>query len=146
MNMNIKDFLARHKTADAEINSKLEQLSELKSLATKITPSTNIEGRGSGNVSDRVGRTVAKIVDLEQEINEAIDRLVDIKREIEDLINLLDDSVMRTVLERRYLLHENWEVIAEKMGYSCRHITRLHIQALEELQRLKNAAEPPFAA
>ena len=133
--MNIKDFLARHRTADAEINSKLEQLAELKSLATKITPSTNYEGRGSGNVSDRVGRTAAKIVDLEQEINEAIDRLVDIKSEIEDLINLLEDSVMRTVLERRYILHENWEVIAVKMGYSVRHITRLNIQALAMLEK-----------
>ena len=84
--MNIKDILARHKTADAEINVKLEQLAELKNLATKITPSVNQEGRGSGSVSDRVGRTVAKIVDLEQEINEDIDRLVDIKREIEELI------------------------------------------------------------
>ena len=144
--MNIKDFLARHRTADIEINVKLDQLAELKALATKITPSSNYEGRGSGNYSDKVGRTVAKIVDLEQEINEAIDRLVDIKREIEDLINLLEDSVMRTILERRYLLHENWEVIAEKMGYSCRHITRLHTEALAELERIKNAAAPYFAA
>ena len=144
--MNIKDILARHKTADSVINAKLEQLAELKNLATKITPSVNPEGRGSGNVSDRVGRTVAKIVDLEQEINEDIDRLVDIKQETMNLIDLLDDIVMRTVLERRYLLHETWEVIAEKMGYSCRHITRLHTEALAELERLKNAAEPPFAA
>ena len=144
--MNIKDILARHKTADSVINAKLEQLAERKALATKITPSVNPEGRGSGNVSDRVGRTVAKIVDLEQEINEDIDRLVDIKQETMNLIDLLDDIVMRTVLERRYLLHETWEVIAEKMGYSCRHITRLHTEALAELERLKNAAEPPFAA
>lgn len=144
--MNIKDILARHKTADSVINAKLEQLAELKALATKITPSVNPESRGSGNVSDRVGRTVAKIVDLEQEINEDIDRLVDIKQETMNLIDLLDDIVMRTVLERRYLLHETWEVIAEKMGYSCRHITRLHTEALAELERLKNAAEPPFAA
>lgn len=146
MNITIKDYLERHRTADAEINSKLEQLAELRSLATKITPSTNYEGRGSGTASDKVGRTVAKIVDLEQEINEAIDRLVDIKAEIEDLINLLSDSVMRTVLERRYILHETWEVIAEKMGYSRRHITRLNTEALAELERLKKAAKSSFAA
>lgn len=145
MNITIKDFLERHRTADAEIDSKLEQLAELRSLATKITPSTNYEGRGSGTASDKVGRTVAKIVDLEQEINEAIDRLVDIKAEIEDLINLIDDSVMRTVLERRYILHETWEVIAEKMGYSRRHITRLNIQAIELLEKLKSLDKQPSA-
>ena len=39
--MNIKDILARHKTADSVINAKLEQLAELKALATKITPAAS---------------------------------------------------------------------------------------------------------
>lgn len=82
--MTVKELLNSHKIIDTAINSKLEQLAELKRLATKVSP-TNVEGMGSGGVTDRVGRTVAKIVDLEKKINDYIDRLVSAKEAIRGL-------------------------------------------------------------
>ena len=40
----------------------------------------------------------------------------------------------RTVLINRYILGKHWEVIADKMGYSVRHITRLHGNALKNFK------------
>ena len=133
--MTVKELLNSHKIIDTAINSKLEQLAELKCLATKVSP-TNVEGRGSGGVTDRVGRTVAKIVDLENKINDYIDRLVSAKEAIASVVAQADNEVYKVLLERRYILHETWEVIAEKMGYSLRHTTRLHNDAMKYLQRL----------
>lgn len=133
--MTVKELLNSHKIIDTAINCKLEQLAELKCLATKVSP-TNVEGRGSGGVTDRVGKTVARIIDLENKINDYIDRLVSSKEAIASVVAQADNEVYSVLLERRYILHETWEVIAEKMGYSRRHITRLHDDAMKYLERL----------
>lgn len=135
MNKNqIKEFLNRHYEISQSIDAKLEQIEELKNLAKKITTGPFTESHASGGYTDRVGRTTARIVDLENEINEEIDRLVDVREEMLGLIYTLSDGVLRIILERHYLLHEGWERIADKLGYSPRHITRLHNRALEELE------------
>lgn len=132
--MNIRQFLGRHFEINNAINSKLEQLKELRHLAASAPSPTLSESHCTGTYSDRVGRTAARIIDLDREINEEIDRLVEIKIQIRGMIDTLHDSTQRTILERHYILHESWEVIAEKVGYSPRHITRLHNQAITALE------------
>lgn len=134
--MNIRELLKSHRAIDARIDMKLEHIAELRSLAAKVTSSPFSESHSKGTYTDRVGRTAAKIIDLEREINEEIDKLVDIKRQIEDLVSLLDDGIQRTIIERHYILNESWEKISEKVGYSRRHITRLHDKAIETLEIL----------
>lgn len=133
--MKIRDLLNSHTEINNAINSKLEQIAELKELATRITSTTFSESHSKGTYNDRVGRTTARIIDLENEINEEIDRLVEIKIKIRDLVSSLSDPNLRIVLERRYILGENWEKIAEKMGYSPRHISRMHNRAVEMLEK-----------
>lgn len=135
--MTVKELLGRHFEINNAINSKLEQIAELKSLATKITVSPFNGGSFSeGTYSDRVGRTTARIIDLESEINREIDKLVDLKYRINEVLSALNNNTWRTVLERHYILNESWEKISEKVGYSARHINRIHNQAIEYLERL----------
>lgn len=138
--MDVKEFLSQHKIIDDCINAKLDEIKELRSLATRLSPSISGESRSVGTVSDRVGRTAAKIADLEREVNDQIDRLIEVKAEINAMINSLDDILLRNLLERRYLLGFSWEKIAEDMGYTPRHITRLHNKAIERLQLLYSDA------
>lgn len=132
--MNIKELLNSHYETNHAIESKLEQLAELKSLASKVTVSTFSESHSKGTHSDRVGRTTARIIDLENEINDEIDRLVDIKMKIRATISSLSDMNSRIILERRYILNESWERISEKMGYSPRHVIRMHNKAIDILE------------
>lgn len=132
--MNIREFLNQHFELNNAINAKLEQVAELRRLGASAPSPLFSESRSVGTHSDRVGRTAAKIADLENEINEEIDRLVDLKCQIREIIAAVPDSIQRTILERHYLLGESWEVIAEKVGYSTRHITRLHNMAIEKLE------------
>lgn len=141
----IQNFLNRHYEISQSIDAKLEQMEKLKRLAQKITAGPFTESRAAGGYTDRVGRTSAKILDLENEINEEIDRLVDAKIGIRELILTLPNETMRVILERHYLLHEGWERIAEKLGYCPRHITRLHRRALEMLEALGNGADSKIA-
>jgi hypothetical protein len=76
---------------------------------------------------------VAKIVDLQAEINNDIDRLVDLKREIVGIIKTVNNPEYQTLLEKRYLCFDTWEQIAVDMGYSLRWVHIIHSRILVEL-------------
>jgi len=76
---------------------------------------------------------IAKMVDLEAEINADIDALVDLKREIVTVIKRLDNTEHQTLLELRYLCFMRWEAIAVELAYSSQHMFRLHDAALKEI-------------
>lgn len=130
--MTAKEYLSRYRTLNSEINAKLEQKQQLFELAASVAPS-NTHG-ASGNVSDKVGRTVAKLLDLEREINADIDRLVDLRREIEAAIAGVPDERLRTLLELRYVNGLTFEQISRRMDYSFSQIRRLHKKSLDFLK------------
>ena len=134
--MTIKELLNSHYEVNLVINSKLEQLEELKSLATKVSTSDYSESRPIGTYTDRVGRVTARIIDLENEINDEIDRLVSVKLKISEILSVISNKTQRTILERHYILNESWEKVADKIGYSARHVTRLHNAAIEKLEKI----------
>lgn len=134
--MKIRELLNSYHAVNHRIDAMLEQIAELRSLAAKVTVLPFSESHSKGTYTDRVGRTTARIIDLENEINDEIDRLVDIKISIDKLVSSLDNELHRTIIERHYILNESWEKISEKIGYSRRHITRLHDKAIESLERI----------
>lgn len=134
--MKIRELLNSHYAINHQIDMKLEQIAELRSLAAKVTTSPFSESHSQGTYTDRVGRTAARIIDLEKEINDEIDKLVETKLKIRELVSLLHDGIQRTIIERHYILNESWEKISEKIGYSRRHVTRLHDKAIENLEML----------
>ena len=85
--------------------------------------------RATSTMSD----AVAKIIDLQAEINRDIDRLVDLKREIVSVIKTVGNAEHQTLLEKRYLCFATWEQIAVDMDYSIQHIYRIRDRALEQI-------------
>ena len=77
---------------------------------------------------------VAKIVDLQAEINRDIDTLVDLKREIVAVIKAVENMEYQTILEKRYLCYQSWEQIAVEMSYDLRWLYRMHNRALAEIK------------
>ena len=126
--MTAKEYLSQYRTLDIEINSKLEQVEQLRALAAKVSPSTGFGA--SGGISDRVGKTVAKIIDLENEINDDIDRLTDMKADIMRQINAIKSSAYRTILEEHYFRDKSFDEIGEEINYSRMQICRMHGTAL----------------
>ena len=131
--MSAIEFLSQAYFIDLRINSKLEQLESLKSLATKAT--TTLRGElvsGSRDVHKRE-EIICKIVDLQNEINADIDNLVDLKRELRETIESIPVVDYRTVLELRYLNFRKWEEIAVSMGYRLRNVHYIHDRAIAYL-------------
>ncbi len=135
--MTAKEYLKRYRTLNAYIDCKLEEVAKLRALATRLSPTARFDK--SGNVSDKVGRTAAKIVDLESEIDREVDELVEIRSEIMRTISSVPDIEIRTMLEYRYINGWSWQKIAAKMNYTRDHLTGyLHRKALRAVDEFIN--------
>ena len=90
--MTTKEYLGQAYRLDQRINSKLEQIASLNDLATKCTGVLTGMPRNPNRGTSTMADAVAKIVDLQAEINRDIDRLVDLKREMVRLIKAVDNT------------------------------------------------------
>lgn len=131
--MTAKEYLSQAYRIDQRINSKLEQIVSLRELATKATSTlSDTPPRGTRNIHSMEG-VIAKMIDLEEEINKDIDTLIDLKREFVFIIKKISNPEYQTLLELRYLCFKTWEQIAVEMGYSLQHIFRIHDKALKKI-------------
>lgn len=128
--MTAKEYLSQAKFLDQRINSKIQQVASLNDLATKATSTLTGMPRNPNHATSTMEETIAKIIDLQAEINRDIDRLVDLKQEITAVIKAVDNNEYQTLLEKRYLCFLSWKKIAVEMGYSIRNIQILHGKAL----------------
>ena len=131
-----KAYLSQAYKIDLRINSKLEQISSLRSLATKATGVLSDMPKGGSGSSSRLEEIVGKIVDLENEVNADINRLIDFKKEVTLQVKEMERPEFQIVLELRYLCFRSWEEIAEEMNYSINHLHRLHNAALEAFAKI----------
>lgn len=129
--MKAREYLRQAFRIDQRINSKIEQANALNALATKCTSTVTGMPHNPNKGSDSMGDTIAKIVDLKEEINRDIDALVDLKAEIYSVIRAIDNVECQTLLELRYLSFMRWEEIAVHLNYGMENVYRLHRKALD---------------
>ena len=128
--MKARDYLGQAFRLDQRINSKIEQVRSLNDLAAKSTSTITGMPGNPNRGKDSIGDTIAKIVDLQEEINRDIDALVDLKAEIYSVVQSIENVECRTLLELRYLSFMRWEEIAVQLNYGMENIYRLHRKAL----------------
>ncbi len=131
--MTAKEYLNQAYWLDRRIDSKLEQLSALKDMATKTTSVMSDDVVSHTRNVHSMQDVIAKIIDMQAEINADIDQLVDLKREIMQVVKAVQNPEHQTLLELRYLCFKSWEDVAEELGYNVRHIYRLHDETVEQI-------------
>ena len=129
--MTAKEYLSQAKYLDMRINSKIQQVEALNELATSATSALTGMPHNPNKATSKMADAVAKIVDLQSEINHDIDALVDLKQEISTTIKAVPNVELQTRLEKRYLCFQAWEKVAVDMGYSMHHLYKLHNMALD---------------
>ena len=133
--MTAKEYLNRYCRINAEIDCKLEEIARYRSMATRLSPTARFDK--NVNVTDKVGRAVAKIVDLEREIDAEIDELERVRTEITDTIAAVGDERYKTLLTMRYINGHKWEKIALDMHYSYANVVQfLHPSALHLVDKI----------
>ena len=134
--LDAKAYLRKIELLDAHINNRLNDLHTLRTLATKITATISPVAVTGSSGQDKLGDAVAKIVDLQEEINQKIDRFVDMKREISMVLEKVKDPDQVKVLHKRYFEYKPWERIACEMNYSFRNVCYIHGKALQAVQEI----------
>ena len=128
-----KDYLSRAYLLDKQINVEIQELESLKSMRGQVQGVFYGERIGTNpnrNLEAPFVKTIEKIWEREQSLNEKIDRLVDLKTEINAAIDKLEDVEERLLLKHRYLKNESWEDIAMDLNVSYRTVHRIHASAL----------------
>ena len=128
-----KDYLKRAYLLDKQINVEIQELESLKSMRGQVQGVFYGERIGTNpnrNLEAPFVKTIEKIWEREQSLNEKIDRLVDLKTEINAAIDKLEDVEERLLLKYRYLKNESWEDIAMDLNASYRTVHRIHASAL----------------
>ena len=133
--MTTKQYLNQIDRINRMINNKLAEVYQLKTMVCSISVSVNEDKVQSSSDKDKLGSAVAKIVDLENEINKAIDVYVEKKDRIVSQIDSVKDIMEYQVLFSRYIEHKTFEQIAEDNDYSVRQILRIHGNALVEFEK-----------
>lgn len=138
--MGAKEYLQQVYRLNELINSNLAELEQLKALATNITPGDLSHDRVQRpSQNDKIGNTVAKIVDLNTVINIEIDKYVDLKKEVRTKILLVPDNTERLILKYRYLHFLTWEQIAVNLNYTFQWVHVLHKRALKSFEKILNS-------
>lgn len=134
--MRAKAFLQEIRRLDRKIENRKMEIESLYELTSSITVAPKDVNVQSGGDQDRLGSTVARIVDLQNEIAADIERLAERKIEAIRMINELDNDEFICILIRRYVRYQEWQVIADELHYSRQAIDKKHGLALSEFQKL----------
>lgn len=133
--MTAKEYLSQAYRLDRRIDSKLEQITALRATAAKTTVVMNDTPVSHTRNVHTLQDTIAKIVDMEHELDSEIDALVDLKRDITQLIKKVINPQCQMILEMRYLTYKSWREIAEALEVDDRYVYKLHGAALREFEK-----------
>ena len=130
--MTAKEFLQQVFAAYQAVDSKLEQIARIQSLATRTTTIIRSTPCGGGTMlKSRVENAILSMQGKTEALLDEIDRLFAIISEVSGLIAKVADKNECQILEYRYLCFYSWKQISHVMKMSLRYVFKLHARALE---------------
>ena len=125
-----KAYLERLEQCDARINAIQDKIDDLYEQATFITSRLRQDVVSGGGNRDKIGDPAAKIADLRSKLEQQRAYYINLQDEADELLNKLQNNVHYTILYRRYMLGNEWDVIAAEIGKGVRWTQSLHGYAL----------------
>ena len=119
---------------DAEINSLIREHESVKSTLLKATDYSNepVATTKRNTSEDKL----IKLADKSSEIDAKVDELVDFKITMGNHINQLEDERHRVILREHYINGLSLFEISDILGYTERHLHRIHGEALLAFQNV----------
>lgn len=130
--METKQYLSQISRLERQIQNKLSEIYQLKTMACNVTVSNDNERVQASGAKDKVSAVVSKIVDMEHEVDNMIDKRCDIVVQIESMEN----TEFYDMLAQIYILKKELKVVAVEKKISYSHVKRVHGQAIEEFEKL----------
>lgn len=110
-----------------------------RSYERRLTDGKTVRYESHGGTHERNGNSVERSLctaaDYQSDADKAAQALSEPYIKASRLIYLVRDDKLREILNRYYLYGHSWGRIAEDLGYSERHVKRLHGNALQEISK-----------
>lgn len=130
--MTAKDYLSQIKILDIRIKHKLDELDDLRLMATATgSVSTDKVNIISSPRQDGLENKVIRVVELSEEIDKDIDKYVEKKHKIIEQIGELDKEKHIQLLYDRYVKYLKFEQISINLGYDYTYCRQIHAEALK---------------
>ena len=138
MDMGTRQYLCQMQRLDKQIQNKLAEIYKLRTMAIGISVATDKEKIQTSSDKDKIGNFVAKIIDMEHEVDNMIDKRATIVSQIEEM----EDIESYDILANVYILGKDLKVVAVEKKLSYRHFLRLYNKAVFEFEEnYKNVTE-----
>ena len=128
-----KEILLKYRSTMREIEWLEREIQKWRSNAERMTASYHAAPASGGSNRRSIEEAVEQIDKLIRRFMDYQSDLIRTRGMIENAIESLRDPVLQEVLQMRYLDGLNFHQIAGKLGYSDRHLVRLHRAALEKM-------------
>ena len=133
--MSAQAFMQRVMNAQRRIVEMEERAAHYRDMATRITSSLNGAAVMESFAGSRMEMNVDAFMDICRDIEREVKRLRKYLLKANRAIARLTDDKEREVLELRYLSGYDFQVIADRLFLSERTVRRIHVKALENIQR-----------
>lgn len=133
--MKTKDYLSQVSRLNKMINNKLSEIHQLRELSVSISAIGNDEKVQTSPNFDKIGTAIAKIDELENNLDKMIDEYLVKREKIISQIDTMEEESVYQILFSRYIEKKTFEKIATEMEYSWRQIVRLHGKALQQFEK-----------
>ena len=139
--MSARAFMERVSSAQRRIVHMEEMASRYRDMAMRSTGSMQAVRVGGTPARSKVEDGMCAFMDICKDIEEEARALREMMRETHTVLSRLTDGAEREVLELRYLSGLNWMDVARRMCYDERTVRRIHVRALEHVQREMDVME-----
>ncbi|MCQ5129120.1 hypothetical protein NE562_05565 [Butyricicoccus faecihominis] len=138
--MTTKQWLMRARRIDNRVRALSASKHEVYDRAIAATAQIKDMPGSSGGAG---GSKSEQYAVLSAEVDEQIAELRQVKAEILRAIHKMQDSTLATLLIEYYVNCNTWEQVAVDLGFSWRHIQRLHGRALKKFEDVMECHIPP---
>lgn len=135
--MTTEEYLNSIQTYEKRIEIKTMELCRLKTMSNNVRKS-NLDERVQNNTQskDSVGDAVAKIIDLEKNVDSVVDEFIRKRNEIIKKLDGMKNVQYYQVLSLKYINNKTYKEIAELLGCSIMQINRIRQKAILEFEKM----------
>lgn len=133
--MTAKEYLSEVQRLQTIIEQKQERIKEIRESASTVRGVRfDLEKvQGSGR-TDKIGDSVAKIIDLETEVENDMISIIYRKHEMIEQIHALGNYRYIQLLYKRYIEFKRLQIVAAEMDFTYEYVLELHKKALKAFE------------
>jgi DNA-directed RNA polymerase specialized sigma subunit len=134
--MDAREYLSEVNRLEIKLENLQSEIEYYENLASGLRSMDYSSERVMTSIKpDKMSSAVVKVLEKRDEYEAALDDCMRRRKNIIDEINSLKDDRYVRLLYRKYVQGKTLAAIAREMGYSQKHISRLHSDALDEFSR-----------